>query len=81
MWNKFLDKMLRLLLSIPRSWRVFFRTLIVMGVLIFYLVHGIKFVIEFFNGTSSSIKPSDIVISLALAFILFWFFKKDNKNK
>lgn len=80
MWDKFLDKMLRLLLSIPRSVRAGIIHLIVIGVIIFDLIYGIKFVIDFFNGTSS-LKPSEIVLSMVAAFIIFWAFKKGNKEQ
>ncbi|AQT84421.1 hypothetical protein ERICIV_03765 [Paenibacillus larvae subsp. larvae] len=80
MWNKFLDRMLKLWIAIPNSLKSGVVHLILIVFFFIYLVNGVEFVIEFFNG-SSSFKASDFIISMVLAFILFWCIKNVTKYK
>lgn len=79
MWNKFLDKMLKWWLAISGSVKIVVHLIIIVFFFI-YLVNGVEFVIKFFNG-SSSFKASDFIISMILAFILFWCIKKAIKDE
>jgi len=65
MWNKFLDRMLKLWIAIPNSLKSGVVHLILIVFFFIYLVNGVEFVIEFFNG-SSSLKP------LILSSLWFW---------
>ena len=73
--KNFPSKLLEMWISIPRSLRVGFLTIVVIIFLVYVLIKGISEIINLFNGTSFLTWPT-ILLALVLAFIILILFSK-----
>lgn len=77
--NHFLTKLLEKWIAIPRSLRMGFLTLIVLGFLLFLVGKGIFSTFHLFDGSSTITWPT-IILALILAFIILLIINRRKKN-